>query len=87
MKSSKQVVLNIPFGQSLWTHIRRRSTFRDDLSLHVEITEHWGKRDTCRKCHKDGTRGEFLNSLSGRGAALVCGVVVSCVVGLRLLVG
>jgi hypothetical protein len=80
MKSNKK----IPFSESLWTHFHSWTTYTGGDLPGIATVSHWGKKETCRKCHLEGTAEHFRNWLSGRGVGLLFATVVVCLIGLGL---
>lgn len=71
-----------PFLQTLWNHSSKRvvamgeRTTAEGIVLKSEIRiEHWGTKEECRKCPREGLNmGDFENQLSLKGLwVLVCG--------------
>jgi hypothetical protein len=67
-----------PTGQS------RRALDDDNVYVHLdehEPLEHWGLKENCRRCRREGTMGRFENRLSTKGM-----VVVSLVIAITIVI-
>ncbi len=66
--------IRIPFWESMWTHRGEIPTgftkFPSGEKVYKEV-EHWGRRETCKKCHSKGYEmADFKNIPTGRAAGL-----------------
>lgn len=75
-------VVNIPFAQSLWEHVHAENR-KVPLEL-INPIVHWGKKHSCRKCRREGTRREYHDRLSSKGWLFVT-IGVAATIGIALL--
>jgi hypothetical protein len=84
------------FIETLWIHYadyatgRRAYGFNEDgyreAVDEIEREEHWGRRETCAKCRKEGTFGNFTNFLTARGFVVYTLAVFLGGAGIGLLI-